>query len=229
MNSATLTAYQTRIGNNTAAIEGGGIYCMGFGLIFEDVIVNDNEAQNGDGGGIWLMGSMNATRTTLSGNSATTSNRGGGGLYFDNGYNAYFVVRSSGLTLINNTVAGTAGNGGGVYIYRGTFSATGISLVATNTATNAGGGIFIDSQGTFEADNVRIVGNSSGDVGGGIVRSNLGVFRTFGNSWTNTGDKQDAFSVASDGVINDTPDAVDPVQVNGNSAGSATTNQMKWY
>jgi hypothetical protein len=228
MNTATLTAYQARIDHNIAATEGGGIYCMANGLVFEDVSISNNEAQNGNGGGISLMGFMDATNTTLSGNSATTTIRGGGGLYFDNGGVAYWGVRANALTISGNTVSGTAGNGGGAYICRGAFTTANTSLIATNTAANDGGGIFVDGQGVFEANGVTIAGNSAGNVGGGIVRSDFSVFRTSGNGWTNTGDKGNAFSVALDGAVNDTPDALDPVQVYGNIAGTVTTNQMKW-
>ncbi|MGH9169747.1 MAG: choice-of-anchor Q domain-containing protein [Acidimicrobiales bacterium] len=126
---------------------GGGIYNDATLTLLRAVVVGNIAADAG--GGIENESTMIIEQSTVSGNSVsdTTSGyiEGGGGI--DN---------SGALSIVNSTVAGnSSGYGGGVFSdYGGDQSAAiEFSTVASNTATEGGGGIYAD---TVEDDGVAV-------------------------------------------------------------------------
>ncbi|QNR87218.1 hypothetical protein H9N25_19685 [Pedobacter riviphilus] len=106
-NKATVNASRTSITNNTATVNGGGIFSDSFGssLNLSNMIVGGNNT-NGNGGGICdysISGSSNFTNLLVYGNTAGSL---GGGMY----------LSSATTTLTNlSIVANTSITGGGLH------------------------------------------------------------------------------------------------------------------
>jgi len=232
----------------------GGVYVYTNGVFnAENTTITSNTAndQRGSCGGVYVReGTFNATGTMIASNSAgfgsgvfvhngtatavdtvIASNTAvvGGGVYVNTG-----VFTAIHTTIAVNTVTpdnnGDYGNGSGVFVYDGTFTATDRTLIASNTATNDGGGVYLGLSAIFNADSVTIQGNgATAGSGGGIylTPSQAGIY-TSGNLWTAV-NKPNAFSVSGAGVIHDDPQNYpdDPVQVFDNTAlSSPNTHQM---
>jgi hypothetical protein len=149
LNTGNFTMSGGTIYANYAGYNGGGLFQNGGTLTLNGGTIDSNTANN-NGGGLYV-GFYNATLsgTTISGNSATY----GGGIYVISGYE---LVQTSG------TVSGnTADYGAGVAAF-GTFTLTGGTIGGTgagNTATNYGGGVYVDAAGTFNLNSGTITGN----------------------------------------------------------------------
>ena len=121
------------------------------------------------GGGIRNTGTLTLTSSTISGNSATSGLRVGGGIY-------NFPGKT--LTVTNSTLSGnSAFAGGGIFIdqYGGSVSVSN-STLSGNSAT-IGGGIY-NWGGTLTVDNSVLSGNLAGTAdilgsGAGIYNVNL--------------------------------------------------------
>ncbi|MBR5911425.1 MAG: hypothetical protein IKZ55_05525, partial [Bacteroidales bacterium] len=152
--------------NNNSAQNGGGIFHHSDVLTMNGGICAYNTATN-DGGGICLntvySASFSATGTTFVNNTAS---RSGGAIY---------IVR--GCTL-NNCTIGTSGapnsaaNGGGVYFssFYDTLTVSG-GTCAYNTATENGGGIYLDT-GTLDVSGGTYANNTAATDGGGFYLRN---------------------------------------------------------
>jgi hypothetical protein len=126
-------------------------------------------------GGTALVENCTIDRNTLriSGFSATSELRGGGGLKLTLGSTASATIANTIIT--NNQViseTGSNGYGGGLLVYGGSiYNPAGNTtiidcLIANNTATGTGGGV--TSIGTLLVTRTAIVGNSAAYFGGGI-------------------------------------------------------------
>jgi hypothetical protein len=187
---------------------GAGILSLG-SLTLVNSRVTGNNAESGDGGGIYYFGSVWTPRTitnsTVSGNSTTGH---GGGIY------------GISLTLTNTTVSGNSsiGHGGGISSWRTTLTN---STVSGNISTRLlGGGIF--SEHTTLTDST-VSGNSgggihsfrttltnstvSGNIGRGIDAGSSGELLTLTNS-TVSGNSDGSFRVTNLG-----DDGPEPVTV----------------
>ena len=90
-NLGSLTLNHSRIANNTAAVDGGGIYNGVYGeqkgqLFLLNSTVDHNEASDGAGGGIYSTGSFQAEYSTIYANTALSTAHAaytglGGGIY----------------------------------------------------------------------------------------------------------------------------------------------------
>ncbi|MEW5985446.1 MAG: choice-of-anchor Q domain-containing protein, partial [Chloroflexota bacterium] len=125
---------------------GGGIYTIGsLTLVNTHLIANfSTDAEITGGGAIYNEGDLLLQRSTISGNSA--ADRGGG--IYTNGSSAT-------VTLVNSTITGnTASYGGGIASF-GREVTTFSSTISHNSATNFGGGIYLDvkTSNTIWADN----------------------------------------------------------------------------
>jgi CSLREA domain-containing protein len=142
--------------DRNVAVEGGGVFVLGDGenrgsvLNVSDSIIRRNIA--GSGGGI-LASTVNLTRSTVSGNSA--SQNGGG------------IVAVSTATLTHSAVSGNSAgqDGGGIAAERITLTD---STVAGNTAGRFAGGIATGTDGTVTLAGSTVSGNHAGRDGGGI-------------------------------------------------------------
>lgn len=141
-------------GNYQGKITGGGNVRQGGG-----VLLQQNTSMVMDGG-------------TISGNYATN----GGGVYVGSG--ASFQMKD-GATIQENT----ATLGGGIATISGNISVDGTSYIRNNTATDQGGGIYLDAS-TLSLKG-SVTGNSAQQEGGGIFINALATATLDGATITN--------------------------------------------
>ena len=132
-----------------------------------------NGGTGGQGGGIFNVGILTLTNSTVSGNNAAG---GGGGILNDAGGT---------LTLTNSTVSGNnaAGDGGGIFNNNVSTLTLTNSTVSGNTTGDDGGGIINDHGSTATLTNSTVSGNDAGDDGGGI--RNFGTTNLFSSTIAN--------------------------------------------
>ncbi len=155
---AVVSIAEVAITGGLASPDGGGIKNSGT-LTLTNVIVSDNAAPDGNGGGIYSnLGTLTITNSTVSGNAAY----GGGGIYNNRGS----------FTLSNSTISGNAaGYGGGIYNdNNGTLTVANATFTFNTASTsNAGGGI--RNSGALTVANATFSGNAAPNGGGGIYNS----------------------------------------------------------
>jgi subtilisin family serine protease len=127
----------------------------------DNIITANATVINGDGGGIYVEGSvLGLVNTIVSGNS---SEMGGGGIFLSNSYSS----------LIQNCrVEGNASNndGGGLYAFNSSVRA--FNSVWAGNSAGEGGGMFCEGGGTVSLSNCVVVENqisSTSGMGGGIA------------------------------------------------------------
>jgi hypothetical protein len=135
---------------------GGGFYIYNSSPIITDCTIgaasNPNTAKAG--GGFWIFGSGNSTliNSTISYNTAPTSNGGG------------FYISSSGTTTMTNCTIdhNEAYNGGGIAAAAGTLTMTDCTVEYNEADPGYGGGVW---------------SRSSGSISGGNISNNTAVWR----------------------------------------------------
>lgn len=117
-NSGNLTLSNSVVRNNSAGLNGGGIYnTNGASLTLNNSVLSANSSGNGfndaNGGGIFnSTGSVEINNSLISGNRADGRGTGaGGGVYNDGGS----MILSNSTISGNNIVGRITGRGGGVY------------------------------------------------------------------------------------------------------------------
>jgi hypothetical protein len=160
-------------------------------LTLDGVTVSNGHA-SGDGlavfgGGIYSLGMLELTGSTVSGNQASS----GGGLLLDN---------SSSAIIINTTVSGNTGSFGGGLVLLSS-NATIINTTVSGNEAITGGGLFLLSS-SATLTNTTIAGNKATGDGGGLRINNSSA--TIHNSivWGNAAAGSagtDALSVVLDG------------------------------
>jgi uncharacterized repeat protein (TIGR02543 family) len=131
---------------------------------------------------------MNAG-SKISGNTSSSSSRGGGGVSIENGgtftmnggtisdnvtssYGGGGVYVGGIFTMNGGTISGNTADysytygGGGVYVNGGTFTMNG-GTISNNTTGKNGGGVYVPA-GTFTMNNGTISNNTAGKNGGGV-------------------------------------------------------------
>ena len=154
---------------------GGGIFNVGT-LTLTNSTVSDNSADGTGGvggGGISNAGRLTLINTTLTRNLATNI---GGGIY-NNGT----------LTLTNSTVFnnGTLGNGaavGGGIFNAGTLTLINSSVTMNSAVLASGGGVYNASSGVLTVLNSTVRENGSSGFGGGAFYNDSGGSLTIANS-----------------------------------------------
>jgi CSLREA domain-containing protein len=152
-------------GAATTIIDGGGLDRV-FHIRSGIVGISGVTIRNGSGtygAGIYNLGTLNLTDSTVSGNIATSNN--GGGIY----NNQILTVTSS---TISGNIAGA--HGGGIYNSNSTTLTVTNSTISGNTAsgTSQGGGIY--NNGPLTVTSSTISGNTAGGNGGGIIVGTAG-------------------------------------------------------
>jgi len=205
--SSQVTIMSSVISGNTAAGDhnpsGGGLLVEWTTAELTDVVVSDNHADEGSGGGIKAYGdSFVANRVTISGNSASSA--AGAYLSADQNTLTHVVIagntasqRTGGLgwygngTLTNVVVAGnSAGTDAGGIRSSGAPGDNSILLshvaVVGNSAVENGGGLYLDgTSATF--DGIEVSGNTAGLEGGGFwVEDPQTLSLSHSNAWDNT-------------------------------------------
>ncbi len=154
VNSATTqTVIGGNDGNNGGAIRvDGAILNITGDTVMGDILIQNNAADAGVGGGLYLRAESQVTmdRVTISGNTASTD---GGGLYIES---LGTVVSGTRVTISGNTATN---NGGGFRVGTpGAVVTLTDSVVSNNTVTNDyGGGIY--NNGTINLINTDIEAN----------------------------------------------------------------------
>ena len=148
-NRGTLTVNNSTIGGaragNLATIYGGGIYNDTGGTTVDGSTVSANTADD-EGGGIYNMGTLDVTNSTIGGAGTGNTAQNGGGIV------NYGTTAVDGSTISANT----AQFGGGIYNYAGTTTVDG-STVSANTAQFGSG---ICSQATLNVQNGSTIGGA---------------------------------------------------------------------
>jgi hypothetical protein len=139
------------IANGYSNYMGGGIYNVGK-LTVSNSTLSSNSASNG--GGIFNQGTLTVSNSTLSGNSASND---GGGIYNNGGT----------LTVSNSTFSGNSAStySGGIGNPIGTVTVSN-STFSGNSASDGGG---IVSGGTLTVSNSTFFGNTTKYGGGGGI------------------------------------------------------------
>jgi hypothetical protein len=172
------------------AAQGGGVYVSSGARLIIDAgsVISLNQAINGDGGGVYCSGGV--VTWDDGGIVSNTADRSGGGLYLTNGC-ALALSRATpvvnGVLLANNRSLGTwdlfdtsdAVGGGGMYITGRssvTSDSSAPSIITGNTARLTGGGILLAGdlsatdleRASFTGRNVSLFDNRAGVEGGGV-------------------------------------------------------------
>ena len=147
--------------NNRSQLDGAAIYCDGASpSIVDGTVIVDNEAENGDGGGIYCSPSSAPTITdsTIENNMAK---RGGG----------VFCLEAS-PTISQCTITGNEGviYGGGICLFQSSPDITGSTISNNFTTTRGfqGGGIYCCFYSSPTVEETDIIDNTS-DFGGGVA------------------------------------------------------------
>ncbi|MDH4182895.1 MAG: CSLREA domain-containing protein [Nitrospinota bacterium] len=107
------------------------------------------------GGGIYSVGPLRVTNSTISGNTATGTNTAGGGIYSSGGT----------VAVTNSTIIGNSAIAGGGICSIGPLTVTNSTISGNKATNNDGGGIF-GGGGTVTVTNTTISGNSAASGGG---------------------------------------------------------------
>lgn len=129
------------VSNNTASQSGGGIYSEDSADLYLDpCTVDNNEAINGDGGGVYYTGSY--LYMWMSAVTNNTANNAGGGVYFSSSPPGGAIVADE-SSVSGNTAVNYAG--GGMYCANSNVILYGDSTVSGNSALDSsGGGLFCE-------------------------------------------------------------------------------------
>jgi len=161
--------YGTIQGNN--APDGGGIYANTETTVTLNGATISNNTATSSGGGIYATGTttVNLTDTTISKNTASD----GGGIYFTG---TTLDIDAASIIGDSSNDSNTATNGAGIYIAGGTVNLKG--TVAHNKASSKGGGIYIAGSQTLILDSTNLgsIKNNTAGTGGGIYIDSSGSF-----------------------------------------------------
>ena len=166
------------------SIEAGGAVTMKSGSV-----LRNNRATSGGGvyidGGIFTMGGGEISNNTSTRNGQYGGY--GGGIYVGQ----YATLIMTGGKISNNTSTDSNTNGGGVFVYGGTFTMTG-GEISNNTSSGSyadGGGVYVYDDGTFNFGGDAVIsdnnaygvaveasyfGSSTFTMSGGEIRNNIG-------------------------------------------------------
>lgn len=198
-NYPIISFVRTRIENNTAGSNGGGLYLSGGWFLLSQVDLIGNVAQ-GYGGGLYQLanssGGLLITNSTIVENRAPSAIGDGGGIF----------NYTSNLKLDHVTVAGNFAtvNGGGISHTDGALTVVSSAIYANHTEGN-GGGVSQDYDGantTSSFTNVTLSSNVASGDGGAIYNSqDLGVSDIY--FFNVTVASNEAFNSLSDGLFLD--------------------------
>ena len=153
------TIERSRILENNAGDEGGGIRVDGTRIAVFDSEISGNQSDS-DGGGISIQfGELVAKRSTLSENKAFGD---GGGLH-----GADSTIKAFNTTVSGNTVTGNiASIGGGIYHDRGRLTATNVTIAnnRSNESSGSGGGLALGATSSPTIINSIVIGNGASDI-----------------------------------------------------------------
>jgi predicted outer membrane repeat protein len=208
--SGSVTLTRATISANSATF-GAGLFLFGStSAQFSDSVIDGNTASFCCGGSNFSsVGTVTINNTSITNNHANNGN--GGGLAAD-----YSPMQIVGSTISGNTVAGSAKDGGGLWIHNGNATISGTQL-SNNTASYFGGALYMhDARGTptavLDVENCAISGNTAQYRGGGISANRLSSL-TIGYSLLNGNQTNAAFAGGGGGAGLSVGYLVGPTQV----------------
>lgn len=163
---SNLTLTKTKVTQNSAEGDGGGIWAL-YGAVHLDRSTVSGNACDGSGGGIFSSnGDVTLAGSTVSGNTSAgnVGGEGGGGI----------AVFAGNLEVVNSTISGNKASNGGGGVLISVASASFVQSTVSGNMGDTGGGIHADV-GDFSLDHSRVSGNKAISYGGG-------VFTVFGNT-----------------------------------------------
>ncbi|MBT8200276.1 MAG: hypothetical protein KJO36_07150 [Acidimicrobiia bacterium] len=187
-NGAALTMNGGTVSNNDAVDNGGGIYVANSATTtsLSLVTISNNTAK--DGAGLYNNDTTTLNSPTFTGNRATDDPSGTAETIGTGGaISDHGTLAISGNTIIDSNSA--VGAGGGIYIPGG--NTTIAAAIITNNSAPAGGGIQLDGGTLNVTSGATISANTASDSGGGISAANstvtLGSVSVDSNSAANNG------------------------------------------
>jgi hypothetical protein len=185
------------VANNTATLEGGGIYVWQVDTMSDlnwrvDSSISENKAERG--GGIHVAAGSRLRLEPKTDDTAddellrisdNVANAGGGGVAVDG------TLIATRLTVQGNKVIGTMDGGGALVTGSATITDT---EFASNFAPRDGGGIAITASGNGRVERVGLVGNVAGRYGGGIASLGYAVIVNL-SSFANTAQSGGALGI----------------------------------
>ena len=188
-----LTLNGVTITGGNAPVAGGGVFSLGV-VTLTNSTISGNTASAGGGGGIDANGAVTVTNSTVSGNHSSGD---GGGIDLGG--------TSQTITLTDSTVSGNTagGDGGGTHSGAGSGAAPSRavlirSTVSGNTATGDGGGVDANS---VTATNSTITGNTAAQSGGIRAADTTLVYTTVVQNTAPSGANVDSTTLTSFGSV----------------------------
>ena len=181
----TLNLVNTKVNNNIADDEGGGVYLDAGTINMSGGEIDGNTSV--DGGGVYITGGdhFNMTGEAVVSNNSTTEKCGGGitchgyltinnASVKDNhsekhGGGIFYQNSGKTITLTDATISGNdaENDGGGIYIKQGTVTLSG-GLIDGNTSKD-GGGVFVTDDTDFNATSTTFSNNEATEQDGGAI------------------------------------------------------------
>ncbi len=157
---------------------GAGVHVTGGSLELENVTITEckNNANSGEGGAIYISSSSNG-RLWIRGSSKIVQNQAekGAGIYIDTNSDANIIEDSAEISV---NICQSNGQGGGIYLYKGSLVLQGNAKILNNESsvgTDGGGGVYISEHGTLTIkDSCIIQGNKAKNSGGSSITGNGG-------------------------------------------------------
>ena len=210
---------------NEATDGGGGLYNRGGTMVLtgtNSVRNNTATGTSGSGGGIFNAagGTLQVYGGEIAGN---TANRAGGGIEDASG--AGTTVELYNLSLVDNIVNNSPGNGGGLHISGAGDITIKNATVSRNTAGSEGGGLW-NGTGVMLVNSSQISDNvasgAEADMGGGGIYNNGGTLRVTGATRV-TNNAAVGRSGSGGGIFNATGGTTEVIGItmSGNSASRA--------
>ena len=157
----TVTIVKSTLAGNRTVFSGGGIFSgntRGTVNIINSTLA-DNIVTLGEGGGIFNLGTLIITNSTLSGNSAGSF---GGGISNHSAFGAGGMLTMTNSTLAGNTAATLSAKGGGLYNDGGTVTITNSTLADNTAPRGSTGGLVNVFLGTVGLQNTILARNAMG-------------------------------------------------------------------
>ena len=173
-NDGTSISGAATITSNTAKQTGGGLYVAnGTIAVSSTGGIKGNQAQTGNGGGIYMGGgSCSVTAGAIGASGSANQAVNGGGIYATGG-----TITVSGGNVNYNTASTS---GGGIYSNAGTVTVSS-GNVNNNTATTDGGGIYTKGTVNFSNGNIKNNAATNGN-GGGVYIYTSGTLNVSGTA-----------------------------------------------
>lgn len=164
--------------------QGAGVHVTGASLELENVTITEckNNANSGEGGAIYISSSSNG-RLWIKGSSKILSNTAekGAGIYIHTDSDANII---EGSAEISGNICQSNGQGGGIYLYKGSLVLQNNAKILNNESrvgAAGGGGVYISEHGTLTVKNSCIIqGNKAKNSNGSIITGNGGGIYNLG-------------------------------------------------